>query len=68
MSEIKKIGITFNYPEIEDNVRIYFHNQNLKMRKLFLLPILSVALGSSFLSTAKADYFYRTNHSRIYNY
>ena len=56
-------GITFKYPELEDNVRIYFHNQNFKMKKLFLLPILSVVLGSSFLSTAKADYCYRTNHS-----
>ena len=56
-------GITFKYPELEDTVRIYFHNKIFKMKKLFLLPILSVVLGSSFLSPAKADYCYRTNHS-----
>ena len=33
------------------------------MKNLFLLPILSVVLGSSFLSPAKADYCYRNNHS-----
>ena len=51
--------ITFYFRELEEIVRIYFHNQNLKMKNCFISSSFSCS-RISFLSPAKADYCYGT--------